>query len=68
LPATPLDVGGTLLHAAVSPDRGAIVRNVPGMAGDAASPLMNFASEGTPCFAILAQGRKSARPVAGGMR
>ena len=67
-PATPLDVGGTLLHPAVALDRGAIVKNVPGIAGDAASPLMGFASDGNPCFAALAQGRRPVRPVAGGLR
>lgn len=66
-PATPLDVSGTLLHPAVAVDRGAIVKNIPGIAGDAASPLMVFAADGNPCFAALAQGRK-ARPLAGGSR
>ena len=66
-PATPLDVGGTLLHPSVTLDRGAIVKNSPAVAGDAASPLMSFAAEGNPCFAALAQGRR-ARPVAGGLR
>ena len=67
-PATPLDVGGTLLHPAVALDRGAIVKNVPGIAGEAASPLMIFAADGNPCFAALGQGRRQARPVAGGSR
>jgi uncharacterized protein involved in outer membrane biogenesis len=66
-PATPLDVGGTLLHPAVALDRGAIVKNVPGIAGDSASPLMVFAADGNPCFAALAQGRRP-RPPAGGSR
>ena len=67
-PSTPLDVGGTLLHPAVALDRGAIVKNVPGIAGDAASPLMSFASDGNPCFAALAQGRRPVRPAAGVLR
>jgi hypothetical protein len=66
--STPLDVGGTLLHPAVALDRGAIVKNIPGIAGDAASPLMSLAAEGNPCFAALAQGKRSVRPVAGGLR
>lgn len=67
-PAPPLDVSGTLLHPAVALDRGAIVKNVPGIAGDAASPLMAFAADGNPCFAALAQGRRQVRPVSGGSR
>jgi len=67
-PSTPLDVGGTLLHPAVALDRGAIVKNVPVIASDVASPLMSFATEGNPCFAALAQGRQRARPAAGGLR
>ena len=68
LPTSQLDVGGTLLHPAVALDHGAIVRNVPGIAGDAASPLMSFAGDGNPCFAALLQGRRPARAAAGGAR
>ena len=67
-PAVQIDLGGTLLHPSVAPARAAYVKNVPGMVSDAASPLMNFASDGNPCFAALAQGRRAARPVAGGLR
>jgi hypothetical protein len=67
-PVVQIDLGGTLLHPAVAPARAAYVKNVPGMASDAASPLMNFAADGNPCFAALAQGRRPTRPVPGGLR
>lgn len=67
-PTSQIDVGGTLLHPSVAVDHGAIVKNVPGIAGEAASPLMSFASDGNPCFATLAQGRRPARAAAGGAR
>jgi hypothetical protein len=67
-PAPPLDVSGTLLHPAVALDRGAIVKNLPAIAGEGASPLMVFAVDGNPCFAALSQGRRQARPAAGGSR
>jgi len=67
-PAVQIDLGGTLLHPAVAPARAAYVKNVPGMVGDAASPLMRFAADGNPCFAALAQGRRPTRPVPGGLR
>jgi hypothetical protein len=67
-PVTQFDVAGTLLHPSVAPERGAFVKNVPGMVSDAASPLMTFAADGNPCFAALAQGRRAVRPVAGGLR
>jgi hypothetical protein len=66
--AQTLDVGGTLLRPAVALDRGAIVKNVPGISGDAASPLLSLASESNPCFVALAQGRRPARPTAGALR
>jgi uncharacterized protein involved in outer membrane biogenesis len=67
-PAVQIDLGGTLLHPSVAPARAAYVKNVPGMVSDAASPLMTFASDGNPCFAALAQGRRATRPVPGGLR
>ena len=68
-PTSQLDVGGTLLHPSVAVDHGAIVKNVPGIAGEAASPLMSFATDGgNPCFATLAQGRRPTRAAAGGAR
>lgn len=67
-PAVQIDLGGTLLHPSVAPARAAYVKNVPGMVSDDASPLMSFASDGNPCFAALAQGRRATRPVAGGLR
>lgn len=68
-PAVQIDLGGTLLHPAVAPARAAYVKNVPGVAGgESASPLMMFAADGNPCFTALAQGRRAARPVAGGLR
>jgi hypothetical protein len=66
--ATPFDVSGTLLHPAVAVDRGAIVKNVPGIAGDAATPLLSFAPDGNPCVAALSQGKRPARPAGEGSR
>ncbi len=67
-PLVQVDLGGTLMHPSVAAARAAFVKNVPGTVGDAASPLMSLASDGNACFAALTQGRKAARPVAGGLR
>jgi len=67
-PAIQVDLGGSLMHPSVAAARAAFVKNVPGTVGDAASPLMSLATDGNACFATLAQGRKAARPGAGGLR
>ena len=60
--AASLDIGGTLAHPLVAPNRGAIVKNLPPLASDAESPLFTFVSaESNPCIAALMQGRKGRR-------
>jgi hypothetical protein len=66
--ATPLDIGGSLLHPLVSANRGAIVKNLPVATGGAESPLLGLAgTDGNPCFATLLQGKKP-RQAGAGMR
>jgi hypothetical protein len=60
--ATSLDVGGSLTHPVVAPNKGAIVKNLPPLASETESPLFALATaEPNPCFAALAQGRRGRR-------
>jgi len=55
--STPLEVAGSMAHPQVALSKGAIVRNLPAVNGDADNPP--FAFTGTePCYGALAQARK----------
>ncbi len=64
--ALPLDIGGTLVHPTVTPNRGAIVKGVAGVVGGVALgpigilvPLLSAGSDDSnPCVAALNQARK----------
>ncbi|PKU21881.1 AsmA family protein [Telmatospirillum siberiense] len=64
--ALPLDIGGTLLHPTVTPNRGAIVKGVAGVAGAIALgplgilvPLVSAGSDdGNACLAAINQAKK----------
>ncbi len=65
--ALPLDIGGTLIHPSVTPNRGAIVR---GMAGTVALgplgvllPPTGAGDDGNACLAALNQAKKPPPPV-----
>lgn len=68
--ALPLDIGGTLLHPTVTPNRGAIVKGVAGVAGTVALgplgiliPLVSAGSDDTnACLAAINQAKKPAPP------
>ena len=69
--AMPLDVGGTIAHPSITPNRGAIVKGVAGVIGAAALgpigalvPLFSAGSDdANPCLAAIAQPKKAAAPV-----
>ncbi|MDR3439245.1 AsmA family protein [Telmatospirillum sp.] len=72
--ALPLDVGGTLAHPTVTPNRGAIVKGVAGVAAGVALgpigallPLVSSGSdEVNPCVAALSQPKKAPPPKKSG--
>jgi hypothetical protein len=54
-----LDIGGSLLHPIVTPDKGAIVRNLPAISGDLGQPLQKLASMGAnSCLSTLLQTKR----------
>ncbi|MTJ81606.1 MAG: AsmA family protein [Telmatospirillum sp.] len=69
--ALPLDVGGTLTHPTVTPNRGAIVKGVASVAAGLALgpvgailPLMSAgADDSNPCLAAINQAKKPAPPA-----
>jgi uncharacterized protein involved in outer membrane biogenesis len=69
--AMPLDVGGTIAHPSITPDRGAIVKGVAGVVGAVALgplgalvPLLSTGSDDVnPCLAAIAQPKKAPAPA-----
>lgn len=58
--ATPLNIGGTLLHPQIAANRGAIVRNLPAVTATNENALAGLVSdEGNPCYAAYLQGKKT---------
>ena len=56
--ATPLDIGGSILHPLVTQNRGAIVKNLPALAIGGESPLLTLAAA-EPCAGTLTLARKA---------
>lgn len=72
--ALPLDIGGTLAHPTVTPNRGAIVKGMAGVAGAVAlgplgalPPVVSAGGDdGNACLAALNQAKKPAPPKKAG--